>query len=104
MVANSQRKISKFKHNFNLTQKNPWCINYNQYIQNKVKNILQMKAINSACYKMEEKATTSVKNNKNNSINVIGDKFAISSISWGKLTISFWKKLSSYINYLQLIM
>ena len=42
------------------------------------------------------KATRSVKNN-NNFINVIGDKFAM-SITWGKLTISFCKKLFSCIN------
>ena len=42
-----------------------------------------------------------VKKNKNNFINVIGDKFAM-IIRWGKLTISFCKKLYSCINYLQL--
>ena len=64
--------------NFNLTQINSWCINYNQYIQNKIKNKLRMKAINYACFKLEEKATRSVKKKKNNFINVIGDKFATS--------------------------
>ena len=37
-----------------------------------------MKAINYASFKLEEKATTSVKKKKNNLINVIGDKFAMS--------------------------
>ena len=37
-----------------------------------------MKAINYACFKVEEKITRSVKQNKNNSINIIGDKFAMS--------------------------
>ena len=35
-----------------------------------------MKAITYACFKLEEKATRSVKKKKNNFINVIGDKFA----------------------------
>ena len=52
-----------------------------------------MKAINSACFKLE-KNTRSVKKNKNNFIIVIGDKFA-TSVRSGKLTISFHKKLSS---------
>ena len=34
-----------------------------------------MKAVNYACFKLEEKATRSV---KNNFINVIGGKFALS--------------------------
>ena len=33
-----------------------------------------MKAINYACFKLEEKATRSVKKNKSNFIKVIGDK------------------------------
>ena len=37
-----------------------------------------MKAINYACFKLEEKATRSVEKNKNNFINIIGDKFAMS--------------------------
>ena len=53
-------------------------MNYNQYIQNKIKNKLRMKAINYACFKLEEKTTRSVKKNKNNFINVIGNKFAMS--------------------------
>ena len=61
-----------------------------------------MKTINYACFKLEEKATTSVKKKKNNFINVIGDKFAM-SIRRGKLTISFGKKLLSCINFLQLL-
>ena len=36
-----------------------------------------MKAINNACFKVEEKATRNVKKHKNNFINVIGDKFAM---------------------------
>ena len=31
--------------NFNPTQINSWCISYNQYIQNKIKNKLRIKAI-----------------------------------------------------------
>ena len=64
--------------NFNLNQINSWCINYNQYIQNKIKNKLHMKAINYAFFKLGEKATRSVKKNKNNFINIIGDKFPMS--------------------------
>ena len=37
-----------------------------------------MKEIYYACFKLEEKTTRSVKKNKNNFINVIGDKFAMS--------------------------
>ena len=85
--------------NFNLTQINSWCINYNQSIQNKIKNKLHMKAINYTCFKQEEK--TSFKKNKNNFINIIADKFAM-IIRWGKLTISFGKKLFSCTNYFQL--
>ena len=33
--------------------------------------------MNHACFKLEEKATRSVKKNKNNFLNVTGDKFAI---------------------------
>ena len=36
-----------------------------------------MKLINYACFKLEEKATRSVKNDKNTFINIIGDKFAM---------------------------
>ena len=64
--------------NFSLTQINSWCISYNQYIQNKIKNKLCMKAINYACFKLEEKITRSVKQNESNFINIIGDKFAMS--------------------------
>ena len=42
-----------------------------------------MKAINYACSKLEEKVNRSIKKNKNNFINVIGDKFAM-SIKFGK--------------------
>ena len=52
-----------------------------------------MKAINYACFKLEEKDTRSVKKKKNNFINVIGDK----------LTSSCCTKLFSYIKYLQLL-
>ena len=61
-----------------------------------------MKATNYACFKLEEKTIKSVKKNKNNFINVIGDKFAI-SIRQRKLTILICKKLFSCINYLQLL-
>ena len=37
-----------------------------------------MKAICCAYFKLEEKATTSVKKKKNNFVNFIGDKFAMS--------------------------
>ena len=37
-----------------------------------------MKAINYACFKLEEKITRDVKKNDNNFINIIGDKFAMS--------------------------
>ena len=78
---------------------NSWCIHYNQYIQNEIKNKLCMKAINYTCFKLEKKPTSrSVKKNKNNFINVIGDKFAM-SIGWGKLTISLCTKLFGCINY-----
>ena len=87
--------------NFNFTQINSCCVNYNQYIQNKIKNKLRMKAINFACFTLEEKATRIVKKKKKNFVNVIGDKLAM-SIRRGKLTISFCKKLFICINYLQL--
>ena len=61
-----------------------------------------MEAINYACFKLEEKATRSVKKKKKNFINVTRDKFTMSFRS-GKLTISFYKKLFSCINYLQLL-
>ena len=60
-----------------------------------------MKLVNYACFKLEEKTTRIVKKKKNNFINVIGDKFAM-SIRCGNLAISFCKKLFSCINYLQL--
>ena len=37
-----------------------------------------MKAINYAYFKLEENITRSVKKNKNNFMNIIGDKFAMS--------------------------
>ena len=36
-----------------------------------------MKAINYACFKVEEKITRSVKKNKSNFISIVGDKFAM---------------------------
>ena len=95
-VTGSQRKTI-----LNFTQINSWCINCNQYIQNTIKNKLRMKGINYACFKPEEKATRNVKKKKNNFINAIRDKFAM-SIRWGKLTISF-RKFFSCINYHQLL-
>ena len=53
-------------------------MNYNQYIQNKIKNKLRIKTINYACFKLEEKAIPSVTKKKTNFINVTGDKFAMS--------------------------
>ena len=50
-----------------------------------------MKAINHACFKLEEKATRGVKKNKA-ILSMLEDKFT-TSIGWGKLTISFCKKL-----------
>ena len=61
-----------------------------------------MKAINYACFKLEENATRSAKKNKGNFSNVIRDKFAM-SLRRGKLTISFCKKLFSCTNYIQLL-
>ena len=49
-----------------------------------------MKEANYACFKLEEQATKSVKKKRNNFINVIGGKFAM-SIRRGKLTSSFCK-------------
>ena len=45
-----------------------------------------MKVINYAGFKLEEKITGSVKQNKSNLINIIGDKFAL-SIRLGKSKI-----------------
>ena len=57
-----------------------------------------MKAIHYACFKLEEKATRSIKKNKTNFNNVkIEDKFTM-GIRWGKLTIAFCKKFFSSIN------
>ena len=58
-----------------------------------------MKAINYVYFKLEEKASRSIKTNKNNFKTVIRDKF-IMSIRWKKI-ISFCKKLFSFIDYLQ---
>ena len=46
--------------NFNPNQINSCCLNYNQYIQKKIKNISCAKA----CFKLEEKETRSLKNKK----------------------------------------
>ena len=63
--------------NFKLNQINSSCTNYNDYIQNKIKNKSRMKEISFTCLKLEVKATRSVKKNKNNFINIVGDKFAM---------------------------
>ena len=42
-------------------------------IINKIKNKLRMKAIKYACFKLEEKATRSIKKKKKYFISVIGD-------------------------------
>ena len=55
-----------------------------------------------SCFKLEEKATRSVKKKKNNFISVVEDKFVM-SIRWGILTILCCKKLFSCINYLQFL-
>ena len=72
------------------------CINYSRYTQ-KIKNNESMKAMNYARFKLEEKATRSVKKNKTSFIDVTGDKFAM-SIRGRKLIISFCKKLLSCRN------
>ena len=64
IVTGSQRKTRICKLSFNLSQISSWCLNYKLYIQNKMKNKLQMKALNYACFKPEEKTTRSVKKNK----------------------------------------
>ena len=56
-----QRKTNA---NLNLNQINSWCINYDQYIQNEIKNTLCMNAKNYTCFKLEEKATRSIKKNR----------------------------------------
>ena len=73
IIIGSSRKTSKCYLNFNLNQIHFWWINYNQYIQNKIKNKLSMKAINYACSRLEQKATRNVKENKNNFMSFIGD-------------------------------
>ena len=50
----------------------------------------------------EEKTPRNAKKNKNNFINIIGDKFTM-SIRWEKLTISLCTKLFGCINYLRLL-
>ena len=54
-------------------------MNYNQHIQNKIKNKLRMKVKNYVYFRLEETATRKVKKNKNNFFNIIGDKFAMSN-------------------------
>ena len=68
------------------------CIKYSRYIQ-KIKSKLCIKAINYAWFKLEEKATRSVKKNKTNFIDVTGDKFAMKIR--GRKLISFCKKLEN---------
>ena len=53
--SNWSTKKNKVKVKFNLTPINIWCINYNQYIQNKIKNKLHMKTKYHARFKLEEK-------------------------------------------------
>ena len=57
--SNCFTKKNKGIH-FNLDQIGSWFINYNQYIQNKIKNKFLMKALNYACFKLEERAIGSV--------------------------------------------
>ena len=71
------KKKSKCDLYFNLNQVNSWFINCNLYTQNKIKNKLCVEVINYACFKMAEKASRSVKKNRN-CINVLGDKFPMS--------------------------
>ena len=87
IVIGSQNKEKQVNVNFNLIERNSLWISYNQYIQKKIKHKLCMKPINYACFKLEEKITRSVKKNKSNFINIIGDKFAM-SIRWVKLKIN----------------
>ena len=63
-------------------------LNYNQYIQNKTKNKLHMKGIKYACFKLGKKAAKKVKKNKNNFINIVGDKFTMSN-RWGDKQFHF---------------
>ena len=53
IVIGSQGETSKCYHNFYLNQMTSGYINYNQYIQTKIKNKLYMKAIYYACFKWE---------------------------------------------------
>ena len=74
-MVQKEKQVSVY---FNLDQINSSCINYNQYIQNKIKNKLIMKTINYTCFKLEEKAMRSVKRNKNSFVNVIEETFVMS--------------------------
>ena len=70
IVTGSQGKqVSVNLTLINLNQTNSWCIKCIQYIQNKIKNKLRIKAINYAYFKLEERATRGVKKNKNKFIN-----------------------------------
>ena len=54
-----------------------------------LRNKLCMKTINYACFKLEEKITRHVKNNKSNFINTKGDKFTMSRVwlTWSSFVI-----------------
>ena len=57
---------------------NPWCVNYNQYIQNRIIKKITHKSNKLSLLQTGKKATRSVKKNKNNFIIVIGGKFVTS--------------------------
>ena len=76
---NLEHDTIKVNVNFNFNQRNSWCMNYNQHIQNKIKNKLRMKVKNYVYFRLEETATRKVKKNKNNFFNIIGDKFTMSN-------------------------
>ena len=73
--------------NFNHNEVTSCCINGNQYIQNKIKNKLHVKAIKFACFILGEKLLEVLKRIKTGFFNMKGDKFAMSVI-WRKLTIN----------------
>ena len=70
-------------------------MNYNQYIQNKIKHKLNMKAIIYVCFKLEEKAIRSVKWNKNNFANVMKILYE-ACINYLHLCIQVTKKVTEY--------
>ena len=76
LVFNPQKK--QVNANFNFAKINFWCISNNQYIRSKIKNKVWVKAINYACFKLEEKIIKRFKKNKSSFINIIGDKFTMS--------------------------